>query len=119
MPIPASVTEEARVWASMTDECASSRHPGPTCWMRVLHPMKRSFTPLFAILLSGALASSPAADATLTPPPAPAGVPAPGPKTDAPYAPQTVLPIQFSRGCYYKDCAFCAPSSSVPRETLS
>jgi anaerobic magnesium-protoporphyrin IX monomethyl ester cyclase len=23
-------------------------------------------------------------------------------------APQTVLPIQFSRGCYYKDCAFCA-----------
>src|SRR5712692_9372943 len=23
-------------------------------------------------------------------------------------APQSVLPIQFSRGCYYKDCAFCA-----------
>ena len=23
-------------------------------------------------------------------------------------APQTVLPVQFSRGCYYKDCAFCA-----------
>jgi hypothetical protein len=23
-------------------------------------------------------------------------------------APQCVLPIQFSRGCYYKDCAFCA-----------
>jgi anaerobic magnesium-protoporphyrin IX monomethyl ester cyclase len=23
-------------------------------------------------------------------------------------APETVLPIQFSRGCYYKDCAFCA-----------
>jgi len=23
-------------------------------------------------------------------------------------APQAVLPIQFSRGCYYKDCAFCA-----------
>jgi len=24
------------------------------------------------------------------------------------FAPQSVLPIQFSRGCYYKDCAFCA-----------
>jgi anaerobic magnesium-protoporphyrin IX monomethyl ester cyclase len=23
-------------------------------------------------------------------------------------SPQTVLPVQFSRGCYYKDCAFCA-----------
>lgn len=23
-------------------------------------------------------------------------------------APETVLPVQFSRGCYYKDCAFCA-----------
>jgi hypothetical protein len=23
-------------------------------------------------------------------------------------APYTVLPVQFSRGCYYKDCAFCA-----------
>ncbi len=23
-------------------------------------------------------------------------------------APKTVLPVQFSRGCYYKDCAFCA-----------
>ena len=23
-------------------------------------------------------------------------------------APHTVLPVQFSRGCYYKDCAFCA-----------
>lgn len=23
-------------------------------------------------------------------------------------APSTVLPVQFSRGCYYKDCAFCA-----------
>lgn len=23
-------------------------------------------------------------------------------------APRTVLPVQFSRGCYYKDCAFCA-----------
>ena len=23
-------------------------------------------------------------------------------------APATVLPVQFSRGCYYKDCAFCA-----------
>ncbi len=23
-------------------------------------------------------------------------------------APTTVLPVQFSRGCYYKDCAFCA-----------
>lgn len=23
-------------------------------------------------------------------------------------APESVLPIQFSRGCYYKDCAFCA-----------
>ena len=23
-------------------------------------------------------------------------------------APCTVLPVQFSRGCYYKDCAFCA-----------
>ncbi|MEC4673707.1 MAG: radical SAM protein, partial [Nitrospirota bacterium] len=23
-------------------------------------------------------------------------------------APETVLPFQFSRGCYYKDCAFCA-----------
>ena len=23
-------------------------------------------------------------------------------------APDTVLPVQFSRGCYYKDCAFCA-----------
>ena len=23
-------------------------------------------------------------------------------------APQAVLPLQFSRGCYYKDCAFCA-----------
>ena len=24
------------------------------------------------------------------------------------FAPQAVLPVQFSRGCYYKDCAFCA-----------
>ena len=24
------------------------------------------------------------------------------------FAPHSVLPIQFSRGCYYKDCAFCA-----------
>jgi hypothetical protein len=24
------------------------------------------------------------------------------------FAPQSVLPVQFSRGCYYKDCAFCA-----------
>lgn len=24
------------------------------------------------------------------------------------FAPQSVLPLQFSRGCYYKDCAFCA-----------
>jgi radical SAM superfamily enzyme YgiQ (UPF0313 family) len=24
------------------------------------------------------------------------------------FAPETVLPVQFSRGCYYKDCAFCA-----------
>jgi hypothetical protein len=24
------------------------------------------------------------------------------------FAPHTVLPVQFSRGCYYKDCAFCA-----------
>ncbi len=23
-------------------------------------------------------------------------------------SPETVLPVQFSRGCYYKDCAFCA-----------
>jgi anaerobic magnesium-protoporphyrin IX monomethyl ester cyclase len=23
-------------------------------------------------------------------------------------APEPVLPVQFSRGCYYKDCAFCA-----------
>jgi anaerobic magnesium-protoporphyrin IX monomethyl ester cyclase len=23
-------------------------------------------------------------------------------------SPYTVLPVQFSRGCYYKDCAFCA-----------
>jgi|CXWL01.1.fsa_nt_gi hypothetical protein len=23
-------------------------------------------------------------------------------------SPKTVLPVQFSRGCYYKDCAFCA-----------
>jgi hypothetical protein len=23
-------------------------------------------------------------------------------------SPHTVLPVQFSRGCYYKDCAFCA-----------
>jgi len=23
-------------------------------------------------------------------------------------APRSVLPVQFSRGCYYKDCAFCA-----------
>ncbi len=23
-------------------------------------------------------------------------------------APETVLPVQFSRGCYYKDCSFCA-----------
>ncbi len=23
-------------------------------------------------------------------------------------SPATVLPVQFSRGCYYKDCAFCA-----------
>lgn len=23
-------------------------------------------------------------------------------------SPRTVLPVQFSRGCYYKDCAFCA-----------
>ncbi|MDA2909600.1 B12-binding domain-containing radical SAM protein [Nitrospiraceae bacterium AH_259_D15_M11_P09] len=23
-------------------------------------------------------------------------------------APESVLPVQFSRGCYYKDCAFCA-----------
>jgi hypothetical protein len=23
-------------------------------------------------------------------------------------APMSVLPVQFSRGCYYKDCAFCA-----------
>ena len=24
------------------------------------------------------------------------------------FAPQAVLPVQFSRGCYYNDCAFCA-----------
>jgi anaerobic magnesium-protoporphyrin IX monomethyl ester cyclase len=23
-------------------------------------------------------------------------------------SPEPVLPVQFSRGCYYKDCAFCA-----------
>ena len=26
-------------------------------------------------------------------------------------SPEPVLPVQFSRGCYYKDCAFCAQSS--------
>lgn len=31
-------------------------------------------------------------DATLPPPPAPLSVPAPGPRTDAPYAPQAILP---------------------------
>ncbi len=55
--------------------------------------MEHRSTPLLVLLLSGVLAaSSLVADAPLPAPPAPAGVPMPGPKTDAPYAPQTILP---------------------------
>ncbi len=39
------------------------------------------------------------------------GLPAPtydGFPLDLYLSPETVLPVQFSRGCYYKDCAFCA-----------
>jgi len=56
-------------------------------------PIKRRSTPLLVLLLSGVLAAkSSAADATLPAPPVPAGIPMPGPKTEAPYAPQTILP---------------------------
>ncbi len=53
-------------------------------------------TPLFtrAVLLGLLTLLNPifAAEATLPPLPAPLSVPAPGPKTDAPYAPQAILP---------------------------
>ena len=42
--------------------------------------------------LAGLLASAPAAEAVLPPLPAPQHIPAPGPRTDAPYAPQAILP---------------------------
>ncbi len=46
---------------------------------------------LLSLVLAGLLACSARAD-LLPPPPAPLGVPAPGPKTEAPYAPQPILP---------------------------
>ncbi len=44
------------------------------------------------LLLASLAASIFAADSSLPPLPAPLGVPAPGPKTDAPYAPQPIVP---------------------------
>jgi acetyl esterase/lipase len=52
-----------------------------------------SCAPALADDTAGTPASMPTAAApTLAPPPPPMGVPAPGPETDAPYAPQAILP---------------------------
>src|SRR5690348_9834561 len=50
--------------------------------------------PLLALICSTAIASSAASaqSSTLPPLPAPSGVPKPGSVTDAPYAPQPILP---------------------------
>jgi acetyl esterase/lipase len=51
-----------------------------------------AFAPLLLVALVTAASAQNAAHATLPPLPAPLGVPKPGPATDAPYAPQPILP---------------------------
>src|SRR5689334_12400242 len=55
--------------------------------------MKNRFAPAFALLIAVVQWMPPAlAQSKLPPPPAPLNIPKPGSKTDAPYAPQPILP---------------------------
>jgi hypothetical protein len=60
----------------------------------------------FAVSLAAAAESAPGASPALPPPPAPLGVPKPGAKTDAPYAPQPILPGGVVVPLYPPDSAY-------------
>ena len=53
---------------------------------------KQRFLPFTALCALVSVSNIPAAAANLPPPPPPIGIPAPGPSTDAPYAPQSIVP---------------------------
>ncbi|MFZ5494812.1 MAG: alpha/beta hydrolase [Verrucomicrobiota bacterium] len=64
-------------------------------------------TPLRLVFCIFFLLAIPAiAEPVLPPPPAPLGVPAPGPRTDAPYAPQAILPGGVVIPLYPPDSAY-------------